>query len=424
MSQTRPAPVAAFTTALLLTQSEDFAVIDRRVLREAGIAQVRVMTSGVYAARFLAGREKTDQNPQPDIVLVHPQLADMSGADFARLIRTHPRLTGLPVLYVGSGDTPEEKLAALAREYSALLVRPYSGENMRQALEYAAACKAGRDGVGLGTALLNTEFFDKALEHFEIMLGACERDKPEDAFNTGLVRLRDRQWDEAIRAFQKALGRLALQGEAEYGIALAWKGKGDAGKYKQYLTRAGQTFTRAAKWQRARTVYARLLLEDPKAESPFLREAERLIRSGAFEEAAAALAEGYELTPKNAASERVARTLLYSGENPEKNADAFNRSLRDKAPQAADEFAAALREELEGQRRLLSERKQLPEKKELFKQGVPLGEEEADTADIPPAVLPLPEEETGVTLFGDKNGVNEILTVAKLTWKLFRAGKL
>jgi CheY-like chemotaxis protein len=116
--------VSGVTTALLLAQSEDFAVIDRRALREAGVGQVRVMSSGVYAARFLAGKEKNDQGARPDIVLVHHQLADMAGADFVELARSHPRLAGLPIVHVSSTEAPEEKIKALAQGYSGLLMRP------------------------------------------------------------------------------------------------------------------------------------------------------------------------------------------------------------------------------------------------------------------------------------------------------------
>jgi CheY-like chemotaxis protein len=124
MSRSSTSSASSVTTAFLLVQSEDFAVIDRRALREAGIGQVRVITSGVYAARVLSGKEQHDLLAMPDIVLVHRQLADMTGAEFVELVRSHPRLAALPVLYVSSAETPEEKRNALAQGYSGLLVRP------------------------------------------------------------------------------------------------------------------------------------------------------------------------------------------------------------------------------------------------------------------------------------------------------------
>ncbi|MCL1986276.1 MAG: response regulator [Betaproteobacteria bacterium] len=433
MSQNSTSSAPLATTALLLAQGEDFAVIDRRALREAGVGQVRVMTNGVYAARFLAGKEKNDRGAMPDVVLVHHQLADMTGADFVELVRSHPRLAGLPILHVSSSETPEEKVKSLAQGYSGLLVRPYSGESMRLALEYAAAVKADRDTLSLGRALLNTEFFDKALERFEAALDTCGQE-PEKAFHSGLEQLQQRRWDEAISAFQQALKQLAFRGEAEFGIALAWKGKGDQQSYRLYLERAGHSFAQAAKWHRARTVYARLLQEAPFSESPFLLEAERLIRAGKFSEAATALAEGYELTSKGAIRERLARTLIYNSDTPEQDADALRRSLYSKAPEVADKLAEGVREEMDEQRRMRGRRQSAQTgSKSLFARGVPLLEEvQEETAfqeergdpDRPAAIESLSEGSVTSNLFSDKPGVNEAITVAKLTWKIFRSGRL
>ena len=455
MSDKAPAAIPAFTTALLLAQSEEFAVIDRRALRDVGISQVRVLTSGVYAARFLAGREKSDSSPQPDIVLVHHQLADMSGADFVGLVRSHPRLVGLPVLHISSSDTPEEKLQALANGYSAVLTRPYSDKNMRASLAAAASFKAQGDGLRHGQALLNTSNFDKALEHFAALGALCIQENPQQSFYDGLELLRKREWDSAIRALQRALKLLAIRGEAEFGLALAWKGKGDQHKYKSYLERAGNSFAQAAKWHRARVVYARLLRDEPGAQSPFLLEAERLLRAGEFEVAATALAEGHTLTAKGPIRERLARTLAYNSENPEDAALALRRSLERKAPHLAEELAGEVREELDEQLRRIQERKQDAltgselndgpadddkssgeARKGLFLLGLPLSEEEA--APGPPAgskptqtgsksgpqIELLSENSLSSSLFGDSPHLNEALTVAKLTWKLFRSGKI
>jgi tetratricopeptide (TPR) repeat protein len=435
MSRTRSASAHDFAGALVLAQNEDFAVIDRRALREAGVGRIRVMTSGLYAARFLAGKEKADQNPAPDIVLVHQQLADMSGDEFTALARSHPRLAGLPILRVGAGDTAEEKLAALSLGYSALLVRPYSGEGMSRALEHAERFREAREALDLGGALLNTELFDKALERFEAVLEICRREEPEQAFHKGLEQLRQREWDAAIHSFRSALRRLALRGEAEFGIALAWKGKGDHGAYRRYLERAGQSFARAAKWHRARVAYAALLRGDREAQSPFLLEAERLIRAGLFEEAATALVEGYDLTPKDPLRERLARTLLYGSDDPEKDAEALRCSLREKAPRVAESLAGEVRGEMDEQKRRMGERRREAGGTGLFPLGVPLAGEEAENAppDFGPAsdpeerggaFPPLSEKDVGTSLFSGRPGVNEAITVAKLTWKLFRSGKL
>jgi CheY-like chemotaxis protein len=438
MPQSSTSSALPVTTAILLAQSEDFAVIDRRALREAGVGHVRVLTSGVYAARLLAGKEKNDQGAMPDVVLAHRQLADMTGAEFVELARSHPRLAGLPILHISSSETTREAITALAQGYSGVLARPYSGENMRLALEYAAAVKLDRDKLSLGHALLNTELFDKALEHFEAMAGVEQG--PEEAFHCGLEQLQQRKWDAAISAFQRALRQQAFMGEAEFGLALAWKGKGDQQKYRLYLERAGHSFARAAKWHRARVVYARLLLETPSSESPFLLEAERLIRNGQCAKAATALAEGYELTPGGAVRERLARTLLDHSDVPDQDVDALYRFLHSKAPGKADKLAGEVREEMGEQRLRMRGRGQRKKAatKSLFALGVPLLEEDAEETEEagaeapqdlpfsgrPRAIEPLGETGVASDAFSDTPGMNDAITVAKMTWKIFRSGKL
>ncbi|MDR0466810.1 MAG: hypothetical protein LBH94_05580, partial [Deltaproteobacteria bacterium] len=61
MAQSGASPFPRVAAAFLLVQSEGFAALDRRALREAGVGRVRVMTSGVHAARVLAGKVKNDQ---------------------------------------------------------------------------------------------------------------------------------------------------------------------------------------------------------------------------------------------------------------------------------------------------------------------------------------------------------------------------
>jgi tetratricopeptide (TPR) repeat protein len=303
---------------------------------------------------------------------------------------------------------------------------------MRLALEYAVSVKAVRDAISLGRALLNTDMFDKALARFEAVLDACAHE-PEKAFYCGLEHLQQRQWDAAISAFQQALKRLTFKGEAEFGMALAWKGKNDQQNYRRYLELAGHSFTQAAQWHRARTVYARLLQEAPASTSPFLLEAERLICSGRFAEAATALAEGYALTSRGAIRERLARTLSYHSNAPEQDVDVLRRSLHSTAPVVADALVEDVCEELDEQQRRRLERKQGMQAAShvLFAQGTPLLAEDDDEeaalqhrADRPLAIAPLSESSGASDEFSSAPGVNDALTVAKLTWKIFRSGKL
>lgn len=307
-ADTTPLP---FTTALLLVSTEANASVDRRALRDAGIATVRVLSSGLMAARVLAGLVPNDPEPMPQVVLCHSVLADMSGTDFVALIRSHPQLLDMPVVALASNDDEAHKISALAGGYSALLVRPYAPPKLRATLLEAARKATDVNYLTQASNALASGDFDTALAQYTLL--AHNQTSPDLAFQEGMRQLQNRQWDNAIRAFQKAMRHISLKGESELGLATAWKAKGDMRRYKHYLSEASQTFTRALQWHKARTVYARLLSVDPKAQSPFLSMAERLIREQRFDEAAEALAAGYDLqpdlTPENPAQDPTAQSV-------------------------------------------------------------------------------------------------------------------
>lgn len=291
-ADTTPLP---FTTALLLVSTEANASVDRRALRDAGITTVRVLSSGLVAARVLAGLVPNDPEPMPQVVLCHSILADMSGADFVALIRSHPQLLDIPVVALASNDDDAHKISALAGGYSALLVRPYAPSKLRTTLLEASRKASDVEYLTQASCALASGDFDTALAQYTLL--THNQTSPDLAFQEGMRQLQNRQWDHAIRSFQKAMRHISLKGESELGLATAWKGKGDMRRYKHYLSEASQTFTRALQWHKARTVYARLLSCDPKAQSPFLSMAERLIREERFDEAAEALAAGHDLQP-------------------------------------------------------------------------------------------------------------------------------
>ena len=469
-----------FTSALLLVDADSNAVVDRRALREVGIQHIRILTSGVHTARLLA-EEVSDDKPFPvDLVLCHNRLADMSGAQLAALLRLHPRLLGLPILAVVGNNTEAESLRALASGFSGLLVRPYSHENLNRTLHALNQGRAAQRGME-GRLHLGTAAFEAALGQYEKSL--AEIASPEKSFSAGLHYLQQRQWNEAIQSFQRALHQISLKGEAELGLAAAWRGKGDLQKYRHYLSEAGHSFARATLWHKARVAYARLLLQDPEAPSPFLAVAESCIRAGNYEEAAEALAQGYDSLPEeDVVPQRLAKACLYT-ENPEFSAHKVQRALDDTAlAQCAQELGGHIREALEEQHRAASVRREALAQRQAQDQTqaqvAPLLEGDFTTCTLPaspaasgaakgrggielaqnynmdkvqnldflpagsPArkgqgqgqggtqsqdsdaglsvIRPLHEEEAESHLFTSIPGLNEALTVAKVTWKLLK----
>ena len=200
-----PAP-HTFQSALLLVDDEANAVVDRRALREAGVAYVRVLTSGVHAAQLLAGRIPDEPDYRPDIVLCHARMADMGAAQLAALVQTHPRLVTLPLLVVVGNDDEGARVEALATGFTGLLVRPYSPYRLYRQLQ--ALSEPSPSALREGKTKLDTGAFDAALRQYEQLRD--EAGSPETAFKLGMQELHSRHWAAAIQAFQRALRQMEL----------------------------------------------------------------------------------------------------------------------------------------------------------------------------------------------------------------------
>ena len=293
---------------LLLSESESMAALDRRALREVGADRVEGLTSGVAAARILAGLDEAPPSFQPDVVVCSQRLSDMEGEQFCAILRLHPMLLDMPVLLILPHDSEVEQLRTLGCGASALLARPYSIDQLKAHLDFLISTRPTLDDLDKASQLTNTKAFDDALATYGILLKPIRQ--PEDYFRVGMQCLEQRKWNSAINAFQRAMRGALIQGKAELGMAAAWKGKGDMARYKYYLSQAAATFVRARQWNRARAVYGRMLQEDPNARSPFLSEALQQMRQGNYDLAAGILAQGYEVTPRQQIAERMAQICL------------------------------------------------------------------------------------------------------------------
>jgi CheY-like chemotaxis protein len=294
-------------TVFLLCASEQAGALDRRALREAWCAQVSVMTSGVQAAECLAAGNL------PDIVVCASKLADMAGELFCSIIRLHPRLLELPVLLILPSAEEVEQSKILGSEATMLLGRPYSTDELKKCLAVLTA--AGRRAAAARQTMpgdVDTKDFDAALASGGLLLKPALQS--EDYFQLGMHCLRQERWNEAGNAFRQALRNTESdaqgRGEAELGLAAAWKGKGNIGRHHASLALAAAAFAEAGDWPRTRAVYKSLAERDPSAKNPFLTKARQLLRLGLYNEAVNALAEGFELTPRAQIIEKFSQACL------------------------------------------------------------------------------------------------------------------
>ena len=213
---------SAFRSVLLLARHEDHAVVDRQILRSMGIRTIRILTSGVEAARILSGEQRlADDQPFPDLVLCDEQLSDMTGQDFLALIRSHPKLAGFPVIVSLRRDTP-----AVRREFeelagSGLLFRPYSGDAFINQLARAAAMHPPQtDPAYWDAGDADTGAFDRALSRFALSRRVSDQTAAQ-WFREGLLHLKQEQWEDAAIAFRQALKEQADHPDAVKGLTQA-----------------------------------------------------------------------------------------------------------------------------------------------------------------------------------------------------------
>ena len=98
---------------LLLSESESMAALDRRALREVGVDRIEGLTSGVAAARMLAGLDEFPPSFKPDVVICSQRLSDMDGEQFCAILRLHPLLLDMPILLILPHDSEVEQLRTL-----------------------------------------------------------------------------------------------------------------------------------------------------------------------------------------------------------------------------------------------------------------------------------------------------------------------
>ncbi|WP_035066398.1 tetratricopeptide repeat protein [Nitratidesulfovibrio termitidis] len=375
-------PAHGFVSALILAPREELSAVDRRALRQTGVRNVAVLTSGTAAARKLARQRRaragehdaahpaidvplhsdavpppSDAVPPIDVVLCHERLADMSALDLLQLLRSYPRLLDLPVLVVSSAATREAVLSSIGAGCSGFLGRPYTVDTLDGQLLRARRALASRTAhtVAEGTRMLSDEEFDRALEQFANAATEAA-DEAEAHFLEGTAHLLREQWDAAITAFNRTLRYNALHAEACLGLSDAWRGKGDMDKSREFRNRAGEIYARARQWRRAQNIFAELLADSPPdTPNPLLAEAARLLRDGRIDDAAAALLAGRELTPGAPLHEHVARACQFTNA-PERTAAAVCRALSSADPELGSQlhrrmlgrFGTALRIDVDG----------------------------------------------------------------------------
>ncbi len=324
---------------ILLNENQSINTNDKKVIRDAGAAQITCGTSGYETAKNLAKNQ--DHN---DILIVGERLADMTGEQFCDIIRLHPKLSDLPILLIVSSENTKVEMQTLGTRASSILVRPFSVNIMRQALVELIGKRTAIPPRSLEPSEAN---FLACLENLKTLLKPVRHD-PRDFYKVGMKCLQQKKWDNAIRAFQEALGSAEVKGEAELGLAAAYTGKKSPRESALWLARAAETMVNAERWDIARAIFARIVLSNARARNPFFLQARRQINQKEYSQAAITLAEGLETVPDILVSEKMAELCAMA--NDPKHMLALLEQELDKRLTSDSSIRPALRESFERKR--------------------------------------------------------------------------
>ncbi|MBO4369246.1 MAG: hypothetical protein J5803_04005 [Desulfovibrio sp.] len=286
---------------LLLNADQSNMAVDKKILRETGAEHVETLFSGEEAARYLA---RDIKRAQDSVIICNERLCDMSGKQFCDIVRLHPHFFGLPILLIVPSTGDQDQLLALGYGASTVLARPYSVQTMREAL--IKLSKTGQIPQELRKAQQQAKSheFEACLINYKTILRPSKH-SPVDYCKVGLQCLGQKKWNSAITAFHIALTQQVITGEAELGVALAYRDKKEKRLSEKWMKKAQGTFKQAGLWHISRTIFARLEYESTGVHNPFLMQAKKDISEAEYDKAVATLYSALAKVPHNIIAERL-----------------------------------------------------------------------------------------------------------------------
>jgi len=117
-------------SVLLVEDNIDDRFLTRRILRKAGINEVRVANDGQEALNLLL----TPGEPLPEMLILDLRLPRVDGLKVFIELRRQERTMALPVLILTSSDDPMDREACLKLGAMAFLVKPLELNRLQQLL--------------------------------------------------------------------------------------------------------------------------------------------------------------------------------------------------------------------------------------------------------------------------------------------------
>lgn len=276
---------------ILVSSSEQTRKLDRQALKLLGYLNVTVLTSGAAAVENIVAQ-------RPALVVTCGDMDDMDGGTFLNQVRKTGK-NRPPVVVLTSENREQHVLDAIAAGCSGYVLRPYTlstiGKHLEQAASQGEFLEIEQEQLGIAQSLLEAGDFDAAIEEYDEVISAT--DEAQRYFNQGIKALGNKKYGQAIIAFNKALKICELFAEAFKGMAEAYKGKGDFGKYEENLKRAAEIFAQQDRFEETKLIFADILKMHSSAINPYNSLGVALRQKGDFPGAIQAYKQAIALTP-------------------------------------------------------------------------------------------------------------------------------
>jgi len=276
---------------VLVSNNEQTRKVDRQALKLLGYVNITVLAAGAAAVEYIAGQ-------RPALVVACGEVDGMDGCEFVRQVRRAGRKMP-PVVVLTSENREQHVLDAIAAGCSGYVLRPYTlstiGKHLEQAGGQSEFLDIEQEQLGVAQELLEAGDFDAALEEYDEVISAT--DEAQRYFNQGIKALGNKKYGQAIIAFNKALKICELFAEAFQGMAEAYKGKGDLGKYEANLKRAADIFAQQDRFEETKLIFADILKMHSSAINPYNSLGVALRQKGDLAGAIQAYKQAIALTP-------------------------------------------------------------------------------------------------------------------------------
>lgn len=291
---------------LVLSSSQHHAKTDRKLLVRLGVAEVRYESSGVRAARQLV-------TGQADCVILDGRLEDMSGLEFVRLIRLHPRTALMPVILASVENGRAAVLEALASGISGYLIRPYSMVGLARQIGRVLEQPARTIAEGMG---VSREAFEEKMAEYE---EPSETDVPmEDHVAALLAEVDELLRINALDAAFEAIDPLArtsdqaVRAEAHVRLAEIHLRRANPGLRMEALAEAGSCFQNVGELERAAECFAMLQAFNPSAPGPDEQAARAALKRRDHAEAARIYSRMLDVRESEAVCRSISRACMFT----------------------------------------------------------------------------------------------------------------